>query len=241
MEDDIISMPYEIDAVNDSSKFAVNNSVFFDKFSYDIEDVADNGYIDLKKYASAVDKEALCGLVYRIEGSVFTKVISDDEYAVFKYLRDKKGATLAELKSKFKKVDVLNIVCTWAIDGVIYMMLFVLLPVAMMLVSCNPEDEYLGKLYSKETRNYAIQGLKRLSKDENGKNLIVNMDKTCSKLLKLDQTPEAGVAVLTAGEIGCHQSVDRIGEIVGKCLENTTVQARRHERRSHPIRHRAAA
>ena len=120
MEDDIISMPYEIDAVNDSSKFAVNNSVFFDKFSYDIEDVADNGYIDLKKYASAVDKEALCGLVYRIEGSVFTKVISDDEYAVFKYLRDKKGATLAELKSKFKKVDVLNIVCSWAIDGVIY-------------------------------------------------------------------------------------------------------------------------
>ena len=119
-EEDIISMPYEIDAVNDSSKFAVNNSVFFDKFSYDIEDVAENGYIDLKKYAAAVDKEALCGLVYRIEGSVFTKVISDDEYAVFKYLRDKKGATLAELKSKFKKVDVLNIVCTWAIDGVIY-------------------------------------------------------------------------------------------------------------------------
>lgn len=104
------------------------------------------------------------------------------------------------------------------------LMLFVLLPVAMMLVSCNPEDEYLGKLYSKETRNYAIQGLKRLSSDENGKNLIVNMDKTCSKLLKLDQTPEAGVAVLTAGEIGCHQSVERIGEIVGKCLENTNVR-----------------
>ena len=33
------------------------------------------------------------------------------------------------------------------------LMLLVLIPVAMMLVSCNPEDEYLGKLYSKDTRN----------------------------------------------------------------------------------------
>ena len=98
------------------------------------------------------------------------------------------------------------------------LMLLVLIPVAMMLVSCNPEDEYLGKLYSKDTRNYAIQGLKKM------KGEIVNMDKACSKLLKLDQTPEAGLAVLTAGEIGCTQSVDRISEIVDKCLATTNVR-----------------
>ena len=97
-------------------------------------------------------------------------------------------------------------------------MLLVLIPVAMMLVSCNPEDEYLGKLYSKDTRNYAIQGLKKM-KDE-----IVNKDKACSKLLKLDKTPEAGLAVLTAGEIGCTQSIDRISEIVNECLATTNVR-----------------
>ena len=98
------------------------------------------------------------------------------------------------------------------------LMLLVLIPVAMMLVSCNPEDEYLGKLYSKDTRNYAIQGLKKM------KGEIVNMDKACSKLLKLDKTPEAGLAVLTAGEIGCTQSVDRISEIVNECLATTNVR-----------------
>ena len=98
------------------------------------------------------------------------------------------------------------------------LMLLVLIPVAMMLVSCNPEDEYLGKLYSKDTRNYAIQGLKKM-KDE-----IVNKDKACTKLLRLDKTPEAGLAVLTAGEIGCTQSVDRISEIVNECLATTNVR-----------------
>ena len=98
------------------------------------------------------------------------------------------------------------------------LMLLVLVPVMMMLVSCNPEDEYLGKLYSKDTRNYAIQGLKKM------KGEIVNMDKACSKLLKLDKTPEAGLAVLTAGEIGCTQSVDRISEIVDECLATTNVR-----------------
>ena len=98
------------------------------------------------------------------------------------------------------------------------LMLLVLIPVAMMLVSCNPEDEYLGKLYSKDTRNYAIQGLKKM------KGEIVNMDKACSKLLKLDKTPEAGLAVLTAGEIGCTQSVDRISAIVDECLATTNVR-----------------
>ena len=97
-------------------------------------------------------------------------------------------------------------------------MLLVLIPVAMMLVSCNPEDEYLGKLYSKDTRNYAIQGLKKM-KDE-----IVNKDKACTKLLRLDKTPEAGLAVLTAGEIGCTQSIDRISEIVNECLATTNVR-----------------
>lgn len=94
----------------------------------------------------------------------------------------------------------------------------VVISITMILVSCNPEDEFLGKLYSKDSRNYAIQELKKL------KGKIVNMNKTCTKLLNLDKTPEAGVAILTAGELGCTQSVQRIGEIVDECLATMNVR-----------------
>ncbi|MGI6395538.1 MAG: HEAT repeat domain-containing protein [bacterium] len=92
------------------------------------------------------------------------------------------------------------------------------IPAILMLISCNPEDEYLSKLYPKESRTYAIQGLKRM------KGEIKNLDKTCDKLLKLDKTPEAGVAVLAAGELGCTQSVPRIGVIVDDCLSALNVR-----------------
>ena len=119
-KEDTVTMPYQIDSINDSTVLGINDSAFFDKFSYNIEDLIDTGYIDLKKYAAEVDKEELCGVVYRIDGSVFTKVIADDEFAVFNYIRSKDRATLGELKKKFKKTDVLNIVCTWCEDGVLF-------------------------------------------------------------------------------------------------------------------------
>lgn len=97
-------------------------------------------------------------------------------------------------------------------------MFLAFIPVVMFVTSCNPEDEYLSKLYAKESRTYAIQELKKM------KGEIKNMDKTCAKLLKLDQTPEAGMAVLAAGEIGCTMSIPRIAEIVDACLVNMNVR-----------------
>ncbi|HSW59674.1 MAG TPA: hypothetical protein VLJ60_02690, partial [bacterium] len=93
-----------------------------------------------------------------------------------------------------------------------------LIPAILILISCNPEDQYLSKLYPKESRNYAIQSLKKM------KGEIGDLDKTCEKLLKLDKTPEAGVAVLAAGELGCTMSIPRIGEIVEECLVSLNVR-----------------
>jgi VCBS repeat-containing protein len=87
------------------------------------------------------------------------------------------------------------------------LLLFLMVIVFAALAGCNPEDEYLRKLYPKDTRTFAIQGLRRMKDD------IVNLDKTCTKLLRLDKTPESGMAVLTAAEIGCVNHIDRIGEI----------------------------
>jgi radical SAM superfamily enzyme YgiQ (UPF0313 family) len=118
--EDKVAMPYQLDTICDSTVFGINDSAFFDKFSYDIEDLIDTGYIDLKKYASEVDKEELYGIVYRIDGSVFAKVISNEEFMVFDYIRSKGTATFAELKKKFKKADVLDILYTWCEDGVLF-------------------------------------------------------------------------------------------------------------------------
>lgn len=119
-KDDVLTMPYQLDSINDSTVFGVNESAFFDKFSYNIEDLIDAGYVDLKKYASEIDKEELYGVVYRIDGAVFTKVISSEEFAVFEFVRSHGTATLAELKKKFKKSDVLDIVCNWCEEGVLF-------------------------------------------------------------------------------------------------------------------------
>ena len=94
------------------------------------------------------------------------------------------------------------------------LMLFTLAATMLVSVACNPEDEYLRQLYPKDSRTYAIQELKKM------KGQIVNLDKTCEKMLKLDKTPQAGMAVLAAGDLGCTQSIDRIGEIVDACLNN---------------------
>jgi len=94
------------------------------------------------------------------------------------------------------------------------LMLFTLAATMLVSVACNPEDEYLRQLYPKDSRTYAIEELKKMKSE------IVDLDKTCEKMLKLDRTPQAGMAVLAAGELGCTQSIDRIGEIVDACLNN---------------------
>jgi len=98
------------------------------------------------------------------------------------------------------------------------LMFFMVIAALLFSVSCNPEDEYLQKLYPKESRTYALQSLKKM------KNEIVNKEKTCEKILTLDKTPEAGAAVLTAGELGCDMSVPRIGEIVDECFASINVR-----------------
>ena len=103
--------------------------------------------------------------------------------------------------------------------------LFVLLiPLLVVFTSCNPEDEYLRKLYPKDSRKWAMLELKRLAKSTDPEHSIVNKEKVCTKLLTLDRTPDCGAAVVAAGEIGCNMSVERIGEIADVCFETPNVR-----------------
>ena len=98
------------------------------------------------------------------------------------------------------------------------LMLLTLLATMAVSVACNPEDEYLRQLYPKESRTYAIQELKKM------KGQIEDLDEVCRKILTLDKTPQAGMAVLAAGELGCTMKIDRIGEIVDAALNNINVR-----------------
>jgi len=120
INDDIISFPYQISSIDKNSVIAMNSSSFFDRFSYNIEDIIETGYIDLKKYSSDVDKENLFGLVYRLDGAVFTKSITDEEGAIFTHIRKKESVSIGELEKKFRNIDVLGIISDWCEEGVLY-------------------------------------------------------------------------------------------------------------------------
>ncbi|HQN72309.1 MAG TPA: B12-binding domain-containing radical SAM protein [bacterium] len=120
LEEDIITYPYQIEAIDNKTLIGINCSAFFDKFSYDIEDIIETGYIDLKKYSGDVDKESMYGLVYRLDGSVFTKTITDEEGSIFSFIRKKNSVSISEIQKKFKNIDVLNFITFWCDEGVLF-------------------------------------------------------------------------------------------------------------------------
>ncbi|MGI6395537.1 MAG: B12-binding domain-containing radical SAM protein [bacterium] len=120
LEEDVLTYPYQISAINPKTVIGINASSFFDKFSYDIEDITEAGYIDLRRYLSEINKENMCGVVYRLDGSVFTKTISDEEGKVFAFIQKKKKVSIAEIQKNFKNVDVLDLVSFWCDEGVLY-------------------------------------------------------------------------------------------------------------------------
>lgn len=101
--------------------------------------------------------------------------------------------------------------------GVIFLLF---LFTAGLIVSCNPEDEYLRQVYPKDSRQFAIQKLVQLS--DEGK--IVNKEKVAEKLLKLDKTPDIGSAIMAVGQINYPNAIPRIGEITDECLKAPSVR-----------------
>jgi len=74
------------------------------------------------------------------------------------------------------------------------LMFFLVIAALVSAVSCNPEDAYLDKLYPKESRNYALQSLKKM-KDE-----IVNKKKSdifpaVRSLIRHDQNSVAATII----------------------------------------------
>ncbi len=90
---------------------------------------------------------------------------------------------------------------------------------AAFLAACgNYEDQYLGKLYSKESRSWAINQIIK-EKDK-----IENKEKTVKKLLTLDKTPDIPMALNAVGQIGDPVAVPVIGVIVDDCLKTLNVR-----------------
>ncbi len=97
--------------------------------------------------------------------------------------------------------------------------LFVGVAAFLFLAACsNPEDQYLSKLYSKESRTWAINQLMK-EKDK-----VVNKEKTVKKLLSLDKTPDIPMALSAVGQIGDPVAIPRIAEIVDECLKTLNVR-----------------
>ena len=112
--------PYQIDNIENGTLIGINSSSFFDKFSYDIEDIIETGYIDLKKYSTDIDKESMYGLVYRLDGSVLTKTITDEEYSAFTLIRKKGTVSVSEIQKKFKNLNIMELISVWCDEGVLF-------------------------------------------------------------------------------------------------------------------------
>lgn len=120
-DEDRITFPYQIEAMTTDTVVGVNRSVFVHRFNYNIEDVVDAGYIDLKRFASEEDKEHLYGLIYRLEGGVFARSVSDGEGALLAHLMERGETTVGKLRRRFSKLDVEGIVSNWCEEGALYL------------------------------------------------------------------------------------------------------------------------
>jgi len=119
--EDHITYPYQLDELKDSSVIGINKSVFIKRFSYDIEDLVNAGYIDVKDYIAEADKENLYGVIYRLDGGVFTSTISDVEGELFIYLQEHGEITYKELAEMHSDYEMLDVVSGWCDEGVLYM------------------------------------------------------------------------------------------------------------------------
>ncbi len=123
-EEDIVTLPYQINTIDENTEISINKSVFFRRFTYDIEDVINAGYIKIKDYVTDADKDNLFAIVYRIEGEVITQTISDAEAEVLAYIKKNGSATakdVAEAVSEEYKAEVFDIMISWCEEGVLYM------------------------------------------------------------------------------------------------------------------------
>lgn len=96
-----------------------------------------------------------------------------------------------------------------------------LVVLSFLVVSCSkPEDEYLSKVYPKDSRTWAIQELIKMAK----KGQIVNKEKVAKKLLSLDKTPDVGAGILAVGELKYAPAIPRLKEIAETCFQTQSTR-----------------
>ncbi|MFO7735590.1 MAG: radical SAM protein [bacterium] len=120
VDEDIITYPYTIEQMDESSNVGLNASVFTESFSYNIEELTETTIYNLERSYEDMEKEESEAVVYRFEGDVFTEVVSEVEADIFRFI-DKKGiTTLGEIKKRYSDYDVEEIVSLWCDDGVLF-------------------------------------------------------------------------------------------------------------------------
>ena len=120
IEDDVQTLPYLLPSINGDTKIGINRSSLIDKYSFNIEDVIESGYINVKTYTDEVDKEVSYALVYRLDDGIFTRTITDEEGKLFKFLYEKGPMKVTEIAKKFPKNDIVDLIQLWCDEGVLY-------------------------------------------------------------------------------------------------------------------------
>ncbi len=120
-DEDRITFPYQLESLSEKTPVGINRSAFVHRFSYNIEDVIDAGFIELRRYVAESEKEHLYGIVYRIEDGVFTRTVSEREGALFAYLADHGETPLGKLRRKVPGDDIGEIVAEWCEAGALYL------------------------------------------------------------------------------------------------------------------------
>ncbi len=120
-DEDRITFPYQTDSLSEKTPVGINRSAFVHRFSYNIEDVLDAGFLDLRRYTAESEKEHLYGLVYRIEGGVFTRTLSEREGELFAYLAAHGETPLGKLRRKVSGGDIEELVIEWCEAGALYL------------------------------------------------------------------------------------------------------------------------
>ncbi len=120
-EEDIQTLPYLLDTINGSTKIGINKSARIDRYSFNIEDVTDAGYITIKGYTEEMEKEPSYAVVYRLDDGVFTRTLTDTEGNLFRFLASQDHSiTVSDIVKKFSSADIITLIQDWCDEGVLF-------------------------------------------------------------------------------------------------------------------------
>ncbi|MCK5807513.1 radical SAM protein [bacterium] len=120
IDTDIQTLPYLLPSINGETKIGINKSALVDKYSFNIEDVVESGYINIKSYTEDMYKETSTALIYRLDDGIFTRIITNAEGKLFQFIHNSGATTVAAIAKKFPQDDIVDLIQLWCDEGVLY-------------------------------------------------------------------------------------------------------------------------